>query len=43
MSEFSIGINMVVSNNCAAMIKTSGLKSILPAVGMNFLKTLKTG
>ena len=38
---FSKGINIVISSNCAVIIKTSGLKSILPAEGINFLNPTK--
>ena len=40
---FSSGINIVISNNCAVIMNTSGLKSILPAVGMNFLRNRNIG
>lgn len=40
---FSNGIKIVVSNNCAAIIKISGVRSRPPAVGMNLLKKLSTG
>ena len=40
---FSNGINMVVSNNCAVMMKMSGFKSTFPAGGINLLKNRSIG